>query len=190
VRLGQSALSRAEQDYSRNSNNYNNSNHNQSGHNSGSSNDRPSRNQSAQPAPQQRSNVSFANASNAYNAVSASTAAVVSQTALSNNSGARTPGSSRATNTNSNTGYYGSGGGGGDSHAAGYLSEVEQAILRSNVPLEINETEEITVLGQRGIWANRAEVTSWRGSIPIKEYVINEDANPEVITKRTQQRIE
>jgi len=69
------------------------------------------------------------------------------------------------------------------------LSEIEQAILRSNVPIDINETEEITVLGQRGIWANRAEVINWRGIIPITEYIINEDANPEIITKRSQQTL-
>jgi len=39
-----------------------------------------------------------------------------------------------------------------------FLSEIEAAILRSQHPIEINETEEITVNGQRGIWANRSEV--------------------------------
>jgi hypothetical protein len=38
------------------------------------------------------------------------------------------------------------------------LSSVEQAILRSQVPIEINDTEEITVNGQRGLWANKDEV--------------------------------
>lgn len=71
-----------------------------------------------------------------------------------------------------------------------YLSEIEQAILRSNVPVEINESEEITALGQKGIWANRSEVVNWRGLIPIEQYVYNEDPNPEIITKRTQQKIE
>lgn len=71
-----------------------------------------------------------------------------------------------------------------------FLSEVEQAILRSNVPVEINESEEITVLGQKGIWANKAEVINWKGVVPIEEYQINEDSQPEVITKRTEQRLE
>jgi hypothetical protein len=66
---------------------------------------------------------------------------------------------------------------------------VETAILRSNIPIEINETEEITVNGERGIWANRAEVVNWRGVIPITEYIINEDLNPEIITKRTEQSL-
>ena len=71
-----------------------------------------------------------------------------------------------------------------------YLSEIEQAILRSSDPITLNESEEITVNGQRGIWANRAEVVNWRGAIPITQYLINEDANPELITKRSQQTLE
>lgn len=69
------------------------------------------------------------------------------------------------------------------------LSSIEAAILRSNVPIDINETEEITWNGQRGIWANKAEVINWRGLIPLNEYRINEDPNPEVITKKTEQQL-
>jgi len=32
-------------------------------------------------------------------------------------------------------------------------------------------------------------VVNWRGVIPITEYIINEDANPEIITKRTEQQL-
>ena len=71
-----------------------------------------------------------------------------------------------------------------------FLSQVEAAILRSTVPIDINETEEITIQGQRGIWANKQEVVNWKGVIPISEYIINEDSNPEIITKKTQQNIE
>jgi hypothetical protein len=71
-----------------------------------------------------------------------------------------------------------------------FLSEVEQAILRANVPVEINETEEITVNGERGLWANKQEVLNWKGVIPISQYCINEDARPEIITKRSCQRLE
>ena len=70
------------------------------------------------------------------------------------------------------------------------LSQIEQAILRSNVPIDINETEEITVNGQRGIWANKSEVVNWRGLISIAQYQINEDSNPEIITKRSSQQVE
>ena len=73
--------------------------------------------------------------------------------------------------------------------ATTYLSEVEQAILRSTVPININEIEEITVLGQRGIWANKNEVVNWKGVYPLNQYVINEDDNPEIITKRSQETL-
>ena len=77
-----------------------------------------------------------------------------------------------------------------NSISATLLSEIEAAILRSSEPVEIHESDEIEVLGQRGIWANKAEVLNWKGIIPISEYTINEDANPEVITKRSQQILE
>ncbi|CAF0921745.1 unnamed protein product [Brachionus calyciflorus] len=70
-----------------------------------------------------------------------------------------------------------------------YLSEIEQAILRSQEPIKIDENEEITVLGERGIWANKSEVINWKGIIPIGDYSINEDSNPEIITKRTNQSL-
>lgn len=38
------------------------------------------------------------------------------------------------------------------------LSNVEQAILRSQVPIDISDSEEIIVNGQRGVWANKSEV--------------------------------
>jgi hypothetical protein len=70
------------------------------------------------------------------------------------------------------------------------LSSLETSILRSAVPVDINETEEITVLGQRGIWANRSEELNWRGSIPISQYLINDDQNPEVVVKRITKQLE
>ena len=69
------------------------------------------------------------------------------------------------------------------------LSAIEAAILRSSVPIDIHETEEITVNGQRGIWANKIESENWRGTIPLNQYTINEDPNPDIITKRSQQQI-
>jgi hypothetical protein len=71
-----------------------------------------------------------------------------------------------------------------------FLSDVEAAILRANIPIELNETEEITVNGQRGIWANKTEVSNWRGVCPLSEYQINADPNPEIITKRACQHLE
>jgi hypothetical protein len=81
-----------------------------------------------------------------------------------------------------------SGGGGGALNA--YLSEIEQTMIRSSDPIQINASEEITVNGHRGIWANRAEVVNWRGPIPITQYAINEDASPEIITKRSTQTVD
>lgn len=84
----------------------------------------------------------------------------------------------------------GSGSAAASSSAGGFVSEIEQSILRSTVPVEVNETEELTVLGQRGLWVNRAEVNAWRGDIAISEYKIHEDSNPQVINKRVQQAVE
>ncbi len=71
-----------------------------------------------------------------------------------------------------------------------YLSQVEQAILRASNPIQVSETEELTVIGQRGIWINRAEVNAWRGDISINEYRIHEDPNPQVITKKVEAIVE
>lgn len=71
-----------------------------------------------------------------------------------------------------------------------FLSEIESAMMRSSNPIELNETDEIIVNGQRGIWANKAEVASWRGLMPIEEYDVNQDPMPEIITKKTNQQIE
>jgi hypothetical protein len=49
--------------------------------------------------------------------------------------------------------------------------------------------EEITVNGQRGLWLNKDEELNWRGEVPISAYRINQDSQPEIITKRTNQRI-
>lgn len=72
----------------------------------------------------------------------------------------------------------------------GTLSQIELSILRSLNPIEVSETEEISVLGNRGVWVNKEEVLNWRGEINIDQYLINEDANPEIITKRVDRSIE
>lgn len=68
------------------------------------------------------------------------------------------------------------------------LSEIESAILRSTMPLDLNETEEITVNGERGILLNKNEIVNWRG-IPLSKYAINDDPNPEIIRKQTDQKL-
>ena len=70
------------------------------------------------------------------------------------------------------------------------LSQIELAILRSLNPIEINESEEITIHGQRGVWLNKAEINAWRGDLAISEYKIYEDSNPEIITKKVTQAVE
>ena len=73
-----------------------------------------------------------------------------------------------------------------------YLSTTEAAILRSDAPIYLPDgenTEEITVNGQKGLWVNRQEIVNWRGPIPITAYEINQDPNPELIRKRTAQQV-
>lgn len=65
------------------------------------------------------------------------------------------------------------------------LSELEQSILRSNEPIEIDTSEEIEVPGHRGLWANKHEVIDWREEIPLAQFQINQDQNPDIITKRS-----
>ena len=83
--------------------------------------------------------------------------------------------------------------GGGSSSAsasAEFVSQIEQTILRSSNPVEVSETEELTVIGQRGIWLNKAEVNAWRGDLAISEYRIHQDSNPQVVSKRYEQVFE
>jgi hypothetical protein len=77
----------------------------------------------------------------------------------------------------------------GGSASDGAFSQIEAAIMNATRPFEVSETETITVAGQTGVWANRAEIAAWRGVVPITQYQINEDANPEVIRKRTDQTL-
>jgi len=72
----------------------------------------------------------------------------------------------------------------GGSSSGEFVSQIEQQILRSSEPIQVSETEELTVLGQRGIWLNKQEVNGWRGDLNISEYRIHEDNNPQVIQKR------
>jgi hypothetical protein len=69
------------------------------------------------------------------------------------------------------------------------LSAIEKSILGANNPLQFNENEQLTVNGESGVWINKEEVLNWRGIIPITEYLINQDSNPEVIRKKTEQQL-
>ena len=72
---------------------------------------------------------------------------------------------------------------------SGFLSALEEAILKANNPIEVEEAEELTVAGYSGRWINKQEIQRWKGEIPITQYIINEDSNPEVIRKKTQQQL-
>jgi len=62
-----------------------------------------------------------------------------------------------------------------------YVSKVEEQIRSSSQPIPASELDIIEINGIRGIWLNKAEVENWRGEIPISEYPINNDPNPELV---------
>jgi hypothetical protein len=63
------------------------------------------------------------------------------------------------------------------------VSNIENAILNSIEPIDLNETEEIVANGDTYVWANKSEISNWVGPIPIEDYPINDDPNPMIITK-------
>lgn len=69
-------------------------------------------------------------------------------------------------------------------------SKIEDAILNSATPLPVNDSEEIEALGHRGIWLNKGEVNNWNGPVPLAQYKINNDPNPEIVHRTTTQPIE
>lgn len=73
-----------------------------------------------------------------------------------------------------------------------YDSSVEAALLSSSEPLKLDDPNppEIVVNGQRGLWANKKESDRWRGSVPLKDYPINKDDRPKVISKKTRRSLE
>lgn len=62
-----------------------------------------------------------------------------------------------------------------------YVSKIEQAILNSTEPITTESSEVIEVNGVRGIWLNKSEVESWQGEIPLTDYEINNDSDPEIV---------
>jgi len=67
---------------------------------------------------------------------------------------------------------------------------MEQQILRSVEPIAINEETLIEFNGQTGIWANKHESEFWQGFIPLEDYKINQDNDPEIIYKNSGEVIE
>ena len=76
------------------------------------------------------------------------------------------------------------------SHSNSVTSIIAESILRSPEPININENEEITVQGHRGVWANKSEVLNWNGPVPINQYRLNDDPHPEIIHKSISQPVE
>jgi hypothetical protein len=73
------------------------------------------------------------------------------------------------------------------------ISEIEKLIAKAKDPIELeldDSLEEIEVNGERGFWTNKSESINWKGSIPLKQYQINQDLNPLIITKNPTQNIE
>jgi hypothetical protein len=56
-----------------------------------------------------------------------------------------------------------------NSFTADFISEVEQAIHRSDIPLSFNGSKPLS---------NANEINNCNGEITLKEYSINEDDNP------------
>ena len=62
-----------------------------------------------------------------------------------------------------------------------YVSKLEEQIRSSTQPISASAVDIIEINGIRGIWLNKAEVENWKGEIPISEYAINDDSNPELV---------
>jgi hypothetical protein len=69
---------------------------------------------------------------------------------------------------------------------SGFQSQVEQQLLQAKQPLEHLNSAEIVQAGPfRGTLLNKQEIESWRGGpVPLDQYRLNDDPNPEVVKKR------
>ena len=76
-----------------------------------------------------------------------------------------------------------------NSYNAGYLSIIEQAIIEATQPINVIESEEVTVGSHTGRWINKEEIIGWNGVVPINQYEINIDQNPTVIRKKSNQNL-
>jgi hypothetical protein len=71
-----------------------------------------------------------------------------------------------------------------------YESKIEESILKSSAPITSNESEEIEAFGHRGLWLNKQESLNFNGPIPLHQYKLNDDPNPELVRKAYTQPIE
>ncbi len=65
------------------------------------------------------------------------------------------------------------------------IHSIEEEILQSLSPIQTNETEEIEVLGYKGVLLNKNEILNFGG-----DYKLNNDPNPEIVYKQSNQPIE
>lgn len=68
-------------------------------------------------------------------------------------------------------------------------SKVEAAILAAKRPFDIEDSEVINVNGITGLLSNKLEIEQWKGPVPVTEYPLNEDPEPELIKKKTDQTV-
>lgn len=66
---------------------------------------------------------------------------------------------------------------------------VDSVLAAKSRPVDVSTEETATVEGHTGYLANRADLTNWRGPLPLEEYPINHDPNPELIIKRIEQPV-
>jgi hypothetical protein len=72
--------------------------------------------------------------------------------------------------------------------SSNYKSQIEQQVLNAQKPLpqasNFDESDLISVNGERGYLANKSVISQWRGALPLDQYPINQDPNPEIIVKK------
>ena len=52
-------------------------------------------------------------------------------------------------------------------------NRIEEALLKSTAPLQVNESELTNIDGHRGILLNKAEILNWHGPVPLEQYRSN-----------------
>jgi len=63
-------------------------------------------------------------------------------------------------------------------------SQIAEQVINAKQPIQTNAREQVQAGQFQGLYLNKSEVDAFRGDIPIEQYQINEDPNPEVIKKR------
>jgi hypothetical protein len=68
---------------------------------------------------------------------------------------------------------------------SGFQSQIEQQLLMAKQPLEhLNSTELVQAGPFRGTLLNKQEIDQWRGPVPLEQYRLHDDPNPEIVKKR------